>query len=420
MADYYSPMSITQLINNEDTSKQTTSKLTADALNQLTSNDKPSITLPPLSIHSSLPSTTSSSPIPTPSSYLSEPRFSFSSDISSIIDEDQPSQQQPYMDRVSPLVYSASSVYQQSTAQNGMKYGTDMVDPLSNPIYDKVPMEDHDVETMAAVNALARTTLTDEFDTGDDLRRRRLDDDASRKNRSRPHSRSTSPHRPYIKSATSLRHLHRHRPITHHPRQKINRSKWQQLVVHASSAAGTTAAVVSEESMKCLRYCLHWLQYATHHIQQQMHLLRNFLVSLATSSTVSEPTKQIRKESSPLADIQKEIILTLRKVVEVVSRYAGSGLPSHAKASVRSFILQLPGRWATLNTTATPHVATGDIPDHVKETSIKLLNFGGEAVEMLEEVETVFYDTIDRAEVWLDRLRVVGVASSGHQQGMET
>lgn len=30
--------------------------------------------------------------------------------------------------------------------------------------------------------------------------------------------------------------------------------------MHAGSAAGTTAAVVSEESMKCLRYCLHWLQ----------------------------------------------------------------------------------------------------------------------------------------------------------------
>jgi hypothetical protein len=30
--------------------------------------------------------------------------------------------------------------------------------------------------------------------------------------------------------------------------------------MHASSAAGTTAAVVSEESMKCLRYCLTWLQ----------------------------------------------------------------------------------------------------------------------------------------------------------------
>jgi hypothetical protein len=246
------------------------------------------------------------------------PRFSFSSDASSAItEEDQPlypsqQQQQPFMDRMSgiPLVHSALRVYEQSTAQNVMKYGTDMVGSLTGPIYGKIgkstvntivskanqiiggeqqvtcflldKVEDpnhHDTETMAA--ALARASLTDEFDTGDNLRRRRLDDDSKylhsflcmrfrftdpspsdvRKTRSRPHSRSTSPHRPYTKSATSPRHLHaHHRTLAHHPRAKVSRSKWQQLVVHASSAAGTTAAVVSEESMKCLRYCLHWLQ----------------------------------------------------------------------------------------------------------------------------------------------------------------
>jgi hypothetical protein len=150
-----------------------------------------------------------------------------------------------------------------------------------------------------------------------------------------------------------------------------------------------------------------------------MHLLRNFLVSLATSSTTTtksvsranNPTYSQPPSASALADIQKEIILTLRKVVEVVSRYAGAGLPTHAKASVRSFILQLPGRWANLNATAPPSDDHQDqVPDHVKETSIKLLNFGGESVEMLDSVSTVFSDSIDRAEVWLDRLRVVGVS----------
>lgn len=150
-----------------------------------------------------------------------------------------------------------------------------------------------------------------------------------------------------------------------------------------------------------------------------MHLLRSFLVSLATSSTAT--TKSVSRANNPaytqppsasaLADIQKEIILTLRKVVEVVSRYAGAGLPTHAKASVRSFILQLPGRWANLNAVAPPSDTHQDqVPDHVKETSIKLLNFGGESVEMLDSVSTVFSDSIDRAEVWLDRLRVVGVS----------
>ncbi|ORZ15278.1 transcription factor Opi1-domain-containing protein [Absidia repens] len=499
MADHYSPMSITQLINTEEPrSPPDDVQLAAEALGHLASskpvvvvpgeggigggadlddsgvgtnlksNINNNITLPPLSVYS-LPSTTSSSPLPTPSSCISDPpRFSFSSDVSSIPEEDHPlqqqqqqqqqqrtslspppqQQQQPFIDRVSniPLVNSALRVYEQSTAQNVMKYGTDMVGSFTGPIYDKfgkrplsnTETQEHDEETMAAVNALARATLADD---GDSLRRRtpgRLDDDNIRKARSRPHSRSTSPHRPYVKSATTQRHHHHHHhhhhnPLAHRSRSsKVNnQSRWQQIVMHAGSAAGTTAAVVSEESMKCLRYCLHWLQYATQHIQQQMHILRNYLVSLATSSSTTctnninntTVSRSDQPSASTLADIQKEIILTLRKVVEVVSRYAGAGLPTHAKASVRSFILQLPSRWATLNTTsgdtADLHPSSsndGGVPDHVKETSVKLLNFGGESVEMLDSVSTVFSDSIDRAEVWLDRLRVVGVAPPQHQQ----
>ncbi|KAI8336179.1 transcription factor Opi1-domain-containing protein [Chlamydoabsidia padenii] len=440
MTEHYSPMSITQLINQQEECNQVKdANLATEPLDPLSpnpgtlnGNPKTGITLPPLFVSSS---TTLTSPLTTPTSCISEPpRFSFSSDTSSsVMEEDyqqstatndqQQQQQQPFINRVSniSLVNSALRVYEQSTAQNVMKYGTDMVESFTGPIYDKLgkgsytngETQNYDEDTMAAVNALARTTLTDDLDGTDGFRRRvgsRLDDDNIRKTRSRPHSRSTSPHRPYIKSIPATRY---------HPRSTVNKSKWQQIVMHAGSAAGTTAAVVSEESMKCLRYCLHWLQYATQHIQQQMHILRTFLVSLATSSTSSNTKTVSRSNQQPspstLAAVQKEIVSTLRKVVEVVSRYAGVGLPTHAKASVRSFILQLPGRWATLNTSA--HQSHDDltspdtpVPDHVKETSIKLLNFGGEAVEMLENTSAVFSDTIDRAEVWLDRLRVVGVA----------
>lgn len=81
-----------------------------------------------------------------------------------------------------------------------------------------------------------------------------------RTDKKRPTSRSTSPLRPYAlapKSASGPRHHHH---------ASLPRSRWQQLMVHAGSAAGTTAAVISEESMKCLRYCLSWLQVRT---QQQ-------------------------------------------------------------------------------------------------------------------------------------------------------
>ncbi|KAG0163020.1 hypothetical protein DFQ28_000462 [Apophysomyces sp. BC1034] len=208
------------------------------------------------------------------------------------------------------------------------------------------------------------------------------------------------------------------RSAPYHPMKKSphgpTASKWQQLVVGASSAAGTTAAVVSEESMKCLKYCLSWLQYAAQHITQQMAILRNFLVSLATSQSSALTTPG--PNSSVLSAIKKEIVDTLRKVVDVISRYAGTSLPQHGKVAVRSFILNLPGRWASVNdirSTATspatspmlgPKGETGT--KRQEETAIRLLTFGQESVDMLQSISTVFSDSVERAELWIDRLRL--------------
>ncbi|KAI9004907.1 transcription factor Opi1-domain-containing protein [Phycomyces nitens] len=243
-------------------------------------------------------------------------------------------------------------------------------------------------------------------------------------NRSRPHShsRSTSPIRaaPYHTMKKP-----------HHAVINSSQSKWQQLVVGASSAAGTTAAVVSEESMKCLKYCLSWLQYAVQHIEQQMTLLRNFLVSLATaqSSSTSLSAPGNKSNTPALSSIKKDIVETLRKVVDVISRYAGTSLPQHAKVAVRGFILNLPGRWATLNdihSTATSPASSPMLGPRIhdgcdmnglprvgnkrqEETAIRLLTFGQESVDMLQSISSVFSETVERAELWLDRLRLVRV-----------
>lgn len=42
-----------------------------------------------------------------------------------------------------------------------------------------------------------------------------------------------------------------------------------------------------------------------------------------------------------------------------------------------------------------------------EEATIKLLSFGQESVEMLHSVSSVFSDTVDRAELWIDRLKMV-------------
>lgn len=97
----------------------------------------------------------------------------------------------------------------------------------------------------------------------------------------------------------------------------------------------------------------------------------------------------------------------------MISRYASNSLPHQAKMAVRGFILDLPGRCATLSdirSTATSPAASPlltptseGLPQ--EQTAIRLLSFGQESVDMLQSVSVVFSDTVDRAELWLDKLR---------------
>lgn len=345
---------------------------------------------------------------------------------------------QRFMSRVSslPLVNSAIKVYEQGKASNRvLNYGAGLVESsvktIAAPLYGTIgkhiedryasnkeaelQREEEDEAATAAAIALARASLQD-TDTRKDLRRRKhrdsddedIDMDLSTKSRSRTTSRSASPRRnPHQNIALT--------PVVRRQEQ-VSRSRWQQLVVGAGSAAGTTVAIVSEESMRCLKYCLSWLQYAIKHIEQQMGFLKSFLVSLASSknSDVKDGNQSTavvaQANNSKVEAIKKEVIDTLRKVVEIISKYAGSSLPEQARSSVRGFILSLPNRWASVNQSAANSPTMGPQPDnHAQETAIKLMTFGNESVEMLHGVAGVFGDTVDRAELWLDRLRGVGV-----------
>ncbi|KAI8888642.1 hypothetical protein K501DRAFT_320792 [Backusella circina FSU 941] len=207
-------------------------------------------------------------------------------------------------------------------------------------------------------------------------------------------------------------------PIRPAPYHRPPISRWHQLVVNASSAAGTTAAVFSEESMKCLKYCLSWLQYAMQHIKQQMLLLKEDLVPQTAIA--------LNNDRSVLSDIKREVVNTLRKVVEVITRYAGSSLPAPARQTVRGFILNLPERWAVLNdirssassptasplmSPSTPGSSQINTPTthtiNQQELARRLECFGEESIDMLQSVSCVFSDTVVCAEVWLDRLHSV-------------
>lgn len=123
------------------------------------------------------------------------------------------------------------------------------------------------------------------------------------------------------------------------------RSRWQTVLVEA----GGLGAAVSEESLKSLRYCLQWLLYATAHLDHQITILRDFILSLHHHPRPGGPDASalVHAQAAHLGQIKHDVVDTIRKVVDVVSKYAGAALPEQAKRYVRQSILGLPVKWAS-------------------------------------------------------------------------
>lgn len=87
-------------------------------------------------------------------------------------------------------------------------------------------------------------------------------------------------------------------------------------------------------------------QYATSHIDGQILVLRDFVASL--QATPNNPSAVISPQHMrTLTDVRRDVVQTIRQVVDVVSKYAGGALPEPARSKVRGFILHLPQRWAS-------------------------------------------------------------------------
>lgn len=87
-------------------------------------------------------------------------------------------------------------------------------------------------------------------------------------------------------------------------------------------------------------------QYATGHIDAQILVLRNFIASLSATSPSEAAAAISAQHLRTLNAAKRDVVETIRQVVDVVSRYAGGALPEPARKRVRTFILRLPRRWA--------------------------------------------------------------------------
>ncbi|KAG5456044.1 MAG: hypothetical protein BJ554DRAFT_4325 [Olpidium bornovanus] len=221
------------------------------------------------------------------------------------------------------------------------------------------------------------------------------------------------------------------------------RSRWQQVLAGAGAAAGASAAAISEESMRCLKYCLQWLQvrlrrcwprdpenfvvlslgrrdptflpYASSHIEHQITLLRSFLAMLSSGKSDSMAIAIPSSAASTLAAIKHEVVETLRKVVDIVGRYAGAALPGEARKATSGEASPLASPMAT-GSPNSPLVsiagATPGVGLRPTESAHRVLTLANESLVMLKSVAGIMGDTVQRAEAWVERLRTMGVTAA--------
>jgi len=179
-------------------------------------------------------------------------------------------------------------------------------------------------------------------------------------------------------------------------------SRWQNVLI---STGGLTASI-SEQSLQSLIFCLRCLRLATSHLGTSISTLQSLLQN-AQHATDEENQSPNRRSiiGARIERIKQDIVDTLRKAIDVVSRHAGSALPEPARHTVKVYILSLPARWqAASNSNQSSPQSDMNGMTREEETGWKVLTLASESLEMLRGVMNVVGDTLQSAEEWAGRL----------------
>lgn len=173
-------------------------------------------------------------------------------------------------------------------------------------------------------------------------------------------------------------------------------SKWSPSNYTSSSGEGNVVSrfnsYLSTESVKSLKYCLEWLQYATAHIDHQIHVLQEGL-----GGWVATNSDSLKALVGLATQVKREVVETLRRVVDILSKYAGSALPLESRNMVRGFILSLPNRWASINGTLVSQApcANNSVPE-----ANRVLTLAEEINGTLKSTMGVFSQAVITGQYW--------------------
>jgi transcriptional repressor OPI1 len=213
-------------------------------------------------------------------------------------------------------------------------------------------------------------------------------------------------------------------------------STWHSRLVLSTSGL---SVAMSEESLRSLKYCLSLLRWANDHIGKVIEALKVVLdqfestpLSASNGALTNGDSKEelangqliLRTDAdrsamhAKIAELKSDVLKTLKKVVDVVSKYAGGALPENARVLVRRHLTSLPQRFrlASTGTNQNGHAATsGD--GEVTEGARKVMVLAKEGLDMMAQVSGVLDGTIVSAEEWCERL---GKKKRGEAEGDDT
>ncbi|EPS39797.1 hypothetical protein H072_6252 [Dactylellina haptotyla CBS 200.50] len=221
-------------------------------------------------------------------------------------------------------------------------------------------------------------------------------------------------------SSSNERGAEREDQLTHKPATDVVSLNWQRRLMLSTAGVGVA---LSEESLKSLKYCLAWLRWANDHLDKVIMALRG-VISEYDSENKSrqrqvngnhangEASKEDEERSLQLQhkidNLRKDVIGTLKRVVDVVSTYAGGALPENARVVVKACITNLPRRWAlAAKDDPSANGANGNGMAMVvrrEEAGKRVLVLAREGLEMLHQVSAIVQLTLERAEDWCERL----------------
>ncbi|APA12579.1 hypothetical protein SS1G_03781 [Sclerotinia sclerotiorum 1980 UF-70] len=197
-------------------------------------------------------------------------------------------------------------------------------------------------------------------------------------------------------------------------------SSWQSRLVLSTSGL---SVAMSEESLRSLKYCLSWIRWANEHIGKLIVALKSVLEQYDNSGTIADTpysdkgTDNNQRQvvlhtddqrsalTAKIAQLNKDVLKTLKEVVDIVSKYAGGALPENARDLVRRHLTSLPRRFQIANSVSnSENRSHRDGESEAKEGAQRVMVLAKEGLDMMTQVSGVLDGTIVSAEEWCEKL----------------